>query len=95
MKPYLRSLLMHPATFVWLGLVIATGISWKMGTRVAADGDYRFITALLFVVALLKVRFVIRHFMEVGHAGRVLKGLTDAWAVLVLCAILGLYWQGL
>ena len=66
-----------------------------MGTRVAEDGDYRSITVLLFVVALLKVRFVIRHFMEVRHAGRILRLLTDVWIVLVLCAILGLYWQAL
>jgi len=89
----MKALLWHPATLVWLGLVFATGLSWHMGTGVGADADVRLLSTMLIAVALLKVRFVIRYFMEVRGAAVVLKRLTDAWAIGVFVVLLVLYWQ--
>ena len=89
----MKTLLWHRATLVWMGLVFATGLSWQMGTGVSASGDVRMLSTALIAVALLKVRFVIRYFMEVREAAVVLKWLTDAWVVGVFVVLLVLYWQ--
>ena len=86
----MNALVLNPATFVWLALVVATGASWWLGT---GNGDPRYVTTAVVVVALVKTRFVLRFFMEVRHAPAILRYLADAWAVLVCVAILALYWR--
>ena len=83
------ALLFNAASLVWLGLVTATGVSWWMGT---GSGDPRSVTTLVIVVALVKTRFVLHHFMEVRFAPAVLRYLADAWVILVCATILALYW---
>lgn len=83
-------LILNPASIVWLGLVVATGASWWMGT---GTGNPRHVTTAVIIVALVKTRFVLRYFMEVRLAPAVLKYLADAWVVLVCAAILALYWN--
>lgn len=90
----MKPLILNRATFVWFGLVLATCLSWWMGTGLAASPDPRFVASALIVVALVKVRFVVRYFMEVRVAAPVLKWMTDGWVVLVCGALLVLYWQG-
>lgn len=81
-------------TWVWLFLVAATCFSWVMGSRASAiDAENASILMIvLIVVALVKVRFVIRYFMEVRDATLVLRALTDLWCVVVGSAILALSW---
>lgn len=83
-------LFLNPASVVWLGLVVATGASWWMGT---GTGDPGYVTSAVIIVALVKTRFVLRYFMEVRLAPALLKYLADAWVVLVCTAILVLYWN--
>lgn len=88
----MKTLLTHHVTKIWLLLVSATGLSWWMG------GDHSsFLTAgqmasMVLAIALLKVRFVLRHFMEVNSAGNYLKWTTDVWVILVGITLLFLYW---
>lgn len=86
-------LLKHHVTKIWLLLVGATGISWWMGgdhSSFLAAGQ---MASLVLIIALVKVRFVLRHFMEVNSAGDYLKWITDAWVLLVCAILLFLYWR--
>ena len=86
-------LLRHHVTKIWLLLVSATGVSWWMGgdhVNFLATGQ---MASLVLIIALLKVRFVLRHFMEVSSAGDYLRWITDAWVVLVGATLLFLYWR--
>lgn len=95
MKPLLQFALGQRATFVWLFLVAATCLSWAMGSGAArADAEHTgTLSTLIIAIALLKVRLVIRYFMEVREATWILRFLTDAWCAGVGIAILALYWN--
>ena len=94
----MNSLLRNPATPIWLLLMLATGLSWWLGTSSSANSDngifpdYRYISSLLMIIAFVKVRFVIRYFMEVRTAPLALRLIADAWVIGICLAILGLYW---
>lgn len=49
------------------------------------------ITVGVIAMALVKVRFIVREFMEVRHAPPLLCQLTDAWIGLTAVALLGAY----
>ena len=89
--------LLRPTTLVWLLLMLATGISWRFGTdhgfeRAAAHPAA---TLMIMLIALAKIRMVMRYFMEVSGAPLLLRLLCDGWLVLVGTVVLGLYWHGL
>ena len=52
-------------------------------------------TVLAICFALIKVRIIIREFMEVRNAPQVLRRLTDFWILLMAVALLGVYFAGL
>lgn len=82
------------ATWVWLLLVAATCFSWLMGSRASRidSENTGILLTVLIVIALVKVRLVIRYFMEVREAALVLRVLTDLWCVVVGSTILALSW---
>jgi hypothetical protein len=47
------------------------------------------------LIALVKVRLILREFMEVRHAPVLLGRLTDLWLALTAVAVLGGYFAGL
>ncbi|MBO0863780.1 MAG: cytochrome C oxidase subunit IV family protein [Mycobacterium sp.] len=53
------------------------------------------VTTSAIVMALIKVRFIFREFMEVRHAPVLLCRLTDAWVVLIAVCLLGSYFIGM
>ena len=53
------------------------------------------VTASAIVIALIKVRVIIRQFMEVRHAPVVLCRLTDLWVVLTGVSLIGAYFVGM
>lgn len=74
---------------VLLGLTLlsfesAWGIGW-LGSREAA-------IALVIGVAMLKVRIVILHFMEVRHAPWALRAPLEVWVVALAAGILGFWY---
>jgi hypothetical protein len=82
----------HAVTTVWLLLVLATGASWWLGGASAASGaPTRVATAVLLLIAFVKVRLIVRYFMEVRHAPSALRIAFDAWIGLVCLALLVLY----
>jgi hypothetical protein len=53
------------------------------------------LTASAIAIALLKVRIILREFMEVRHAPIQLCRLTDQWLVLAGVSLLGCYLAGM
>ena len=81
---------------VWLALSAITltqlGVGSVDGGRVLQPNAA--ITAGAIGIALLKVRFIIREFMEVRHAPVLLGRLTDLWIALAGVSLLGCYLVG-
>lgn len=82
---------------VWLALSAITVLqAWL--TSVDVQGVIQPNAAITFSVigmALIKVRFIMREFMEVRHAPALLCYLTDAWLALTTLALLGTYFVGM
>jgi len=95
MSDSISTLLRNRVTPIWLLLVAATGLSWWMGSDGGTPGsDLRLVSSALIAVAFIKVRFVLRYFMEIRTAALPLKLLADAWVLIVCGAVLALYWLG-
>ena len=82
---------------VWLALSAITITQLGVG---ALDGEDALapnlaITAGAIGIALLKVRVIIREFMEVRHAPALLGRLTDLWVVFAGVSLLGSYLIGM
>ncbi len=52
------------------------------------------VSVVAICFALVKVRIIMREFMEVRSAPRVLRRLTDCWVLLMAAALLGVYFAG-
>ena len=93
------NLLLKPVSAAWLILMLATSLSWWLGSNDVLSSnqisEYRLLSSGLIIIAFIKVRIVIRYFMEVREAPMALKLVCDAWVVLVCGAIIYLYWFGL
>ena len=53
------------------------------------------VTVVAICFALIKVRIIMREFMEVRGARRFLRRLTDYWVVLMAIALFGVYFVGI
>ncbi|MCV7261028.1 cytochrome C oxidase subunit IV family protein [Mycobacterium shimoidei] len=80
-------------TYVWLILSAITVATWWLGP-VHADRMLSAsvsITIAVLVMALVKARLIIQHFMEVRTAPRWLRVGTDMWLVALWGAVLAIY----
>ena len=83
---------------VWLILVaISLGYLWidHVATRHGVAIASTVVTVFAICFALIKVRIIMREFMEVRSAPRVLRRLTDFWVLLMAVALLGVYFAGM
>ena len=82
-------LLRKPVTMVWAALMLATCAStWLLsGNSVTPEVA----TVAIMLIGAVKVRFVIRHFMEVRRAPLVLQVVCEGWLVAVTALILTVY----
>ncbi|MEM7469215.1 MAG: cytochrome C oxidase subunit IV family protein [Pseudomonadota bacterium] len=87
------TLISHPVAKIWLLLIIATALSWLMGGEHQTPLSAGQMASVVLLIALIKVRFVIRYFMEVREAAKSLRLATDLWVVGVAVVLLGLYWR--
>ena len=78
---------------VWALLVGVTLVSWLIGARHGQGAYLRdpAITAGVLLIAAIKVRIIVRRFMEVHRAPALLCRLTDAWLLLATALLLGIY----
>jgi len=66
-----------------------------VGSLDGRDAPNAAITSGAIVIALVKVRIILREFMEVRHAPVLLCRLTDLWIVLAGVGLLGCYFVGM
>lgn len=85
----MRHLIVSRTTAVWLLLVAATLLSWKLGHE-AGGQDPRGVGAMIIIVAFIKVHFVILDFMEIRHAPRWMRRVGCAWIVLMAATLVAL-----
>jgi hypothetical protein len=82
----------------WLILVaISLGYLWidHVATHEGVPIASTVVTVFAICFALIKVRIIMREFMEVRSAPRVLRRLTDFWVLLMAVALLGVYLAGM
>jgi Prokaryotic Cytochrome C oxidase subunit IV len=64
----------------WALLVVLTLVSFRGARAFASPAQ---VAAAVLVIAFVKVRIVVRQFMEVRHAPMALRLLLDAWVIVV------------
>jgi hypothetical protein len=81
---------------VWLALSAITLAQLAVGSLGEAPlTPNAAVTSSAIVIALIKVRVIVREFMEVRHAPVLLCRLTDLWLVLTGVSLLGCYFVGM
>jgi caa(3)-type oxidase subunit IV len=83
-----QQLLHSKTTVVWLGLIIATIVSWQVGTH---GGSAEVSTSIVVAIAFLKVRFVGLWFMELKDAPLPLRFIFEGYVVIVGLAVIIMY----
>ncbi len=80
-------------TLVWLLLMLATGLSWQVGTDPSGDiiDNPAWMAVTVLLVAMFKIRLVLLHFMEVRQAPQALRLVCEAWVMLVSVSLIGMY----
>lgn len=79
-------------TAIWLILILASFLTWWLGTNDSRDQlSDRVMIAAVVVIALLKAYLVGMEFMEVRGAPAVLRGLLTGWVGLLAVAVTTLY----
>ena len=82
-------LLRKPVTFVWAALMLATCAStWLLSNNSVTP---EVATVAIMVIAAVKVRFVMGHFMEVRRAPLALRCVCDGWLLAVTALIVTVY----
>ena len=82
-------LLRRPVTIVWAALMLATCAStWLLSKNSVAP---EVATVAIMLIAAVKVRLVMSHFMEVRRAPRALRFVCDGWLLTVTALIVTVY----
>jgi heme/copper-type cytochrome/quinol oxidase subunit 4 len=83
------ALLCKPVSIVWAALMLATCASTWLLTTSSVTPEVA--TVAIMLVAAVKVRLVMRHFMEVRRAPLALRIVCDGWLLAVTALILTVY----
>jgi hypothetical protein len=79
-------------TAIWLILILASFLTWWLGTNDSRDQlSDRVMIAAVIVIAFLKAYLVGMEFMEVRGAPTVLRALLTGWVGLFAVAVTTLY----
>ncbi len=84
-------LLKSSATVVWFCLIIATLVSWAMGTHHGFIDSNKINSVAVLIIAFVKVRFIGLYFMELKNAPPLLRAILEAWCVIVCAVTIGFY----
>ena len=88
----MTSLIRNPLTIVWVLLTAVTIVSWLVSRDGGAAHQLNAtVTTVVLLIAAVKAQLVIWHFMEVRRAPVWLKAVTSGWVVVVIAAMLGVY----
>jgi hypothetical protein len=86
----MSALVWLPATRVWLVLMAAAVLSWMISEHSTAA---KVATSAVVLIAALKVRLIVMHFMELRWRPRPWRILFELWISGVTAIILGGYWM--
>jgi hypothetical protein len=83
-------------TLTWFALTAVTLLAWWIGTH---HGEAPFeptpaVSLGVLVISAVKVRVILREFMEVRRAPALLRRMTDAWLALLFVAMIAAYFTG-
>jgi hypothetical protein len=79
-------------TWVWALLSVGTLLSWGLSKTHDAPAESSIVATLgVLAVAFVKVRLILRHFMEVSTAPTWLRRVTDGWLLAFGTAVLAIY----
>lgn len=88
----MHTLVRSRVTVVWLVLVLATTISWSLGTESGAgDHTHRLVSAVVLAVAAFKIRLVGLYFMDLRQAPRALRAMFESYALAVCAVTIGVF----
>jgi heme/copper-type cytochrome/quinol oxidase subunit 4 len=82
-------LLRKPVTIVWAALMLATCASTWLLSKNSVTPEAA--TVAIMLIAAVKVRLVIRYFMEVRRAPLALRFICDGWLLAVTALIMTVY----
>jgi hypothetical protein len=82
-------LLRKPVSIVWAALMLATYASTWLLSKNSVTPEVA--TVAIMVIAAVKVRLVMGHFMEVRRAPLALRFVSDGWLLAVTALILTVY----
>ena len=82
------ALLRARSTWVWAILVVATLVSWTVGSD---HGTGALVAVIVLGVAMIKVRFVGLDFMELRYAPLVLRAAFEFYCIALWCVLAGMY----
>lgn len=77
------------AYVVWLALLAATLAGWWLAEH---QGAARWTVPLLMLIAAVKARAVVLHFMELKAAPLIWRLVFEAWVLLSTGMVAGLHW---
>jgi heme/copper-type cytochrome/quinol oxidase subunit 4 len=83
------SIVRERVTVVYVLLMVATCVSTWVLSKDAFSPTVAVVG--IFLIAAVKVRFVMLDFMELRYAPMPLRGAFEGWIVVVTCVILGLW----
>jgi heme/copper-type cytochrome/quinol oxidase subunit 4 len=91
--PSIAPILLTRTTAVWALLILATVVSWWLGTDhgLGEGSDHRAASVAIVLVAFVKVRLVGLYFMELREAPTALRSLLEAYCLLVCAVVVGMY----
>jgi len=82
-------LLRKPVSIVWAALMLATCASTWLLSKKSVTPELATLT--IMAIAAVKVRLVMRHFMEVRRAPLALRLVCDGWLLAVTALIVTVY----
>jgi caa(3)-type oxidase subunit IV len=87
----LLPLLRTRVTAVWFVLIAATLVSWWLGTDHGFGSDHRAASVVVLGVAFFKARLVGLYFMDLRGAPLALRGIFEAYCLLVCGLVIGMF----
>jgi uncharacterized membrane protein len=85
----LTALLKNRITLVWLLLIAATLVSWRVGTDHGLHAHLA--TTIVVLVAFIKVRFIGLYFMELRGAPVPLRLIFEGYSAVVCAVVIIMY----
>jgi hypothetical protein len=87
-----NNLLRSNATYIWLLLMALTVMSWSLGSGHAFRTSSHTIASLFILgVAVVKIRLVGLHFMELRGAPGYLRGAFEGFCMALFALLAGMY----